>query len=199
MPGVMTDLLRRIQGLEEELEAELARRAGELPRDLRHKGVRFGQDVLAAQRRLRTGLVRFLGRTSITTYLTAPVIYALIVPLGLLDLAISVYQWICFPAYGMPRVRRGEYVALDRHGLAYLNLIEKLNCVYCSYGNGVLAYAREVASRTEQYWCPIKHARRISGAHGRYGGFLEYGDAEGYRARLEELRDEVRRLESPKA
>ena len=45
MPGVMTDLLRRIQGLEEELEAELARRAGELPRDLRHKGVRFGQDA----------------------------------------------------------------------------------------------------------------------------------------------------------
>jgi hypothetical protein len=195
MPGVMTDLLQRIRGLEDELEAELARRAGELPRDLRRRGVRFEQDLLEAHRRLRMGLYRFLRTTPITTYLTAPVIYALIFPLGLLDLAMSVYQWICFPAYGIPRVRRGAFVALDRRELGYLNLIEKVNCVYCGYGNGVLAYAREVASRTEQYWCPIKHARSIAGAHRRYGGFLEYGDGEGYRTRLEELRTEVRKLE----
>jgi hypothetical protein len=30
---------------------------------------------------------------------------------------------------------------------------------------------REVASRTEIYWCPIKHARRVLGPHPHYQGF----------------------------
>lgn len=29
------------------------------------------------------------------------------------------------------------YVVFDRRHLAYLNAIEKLNCAYCEYGNGV--------------------------------------------------------------
>jgi hypothetical protein len=40
----------------------------------------------------------------------------------------------------------------DRTHLAYLNLVEKINCAYCSYGNGLAAYLREIAARTEQYW-----------------------------------------------
>lgn len=190
MNPVMANLLERIHALEKDLETELNRRRGEIHLDLR-------QGLLDAQRKLRHGLYRFLRDASIRTYLTAPVIYALIVPLGLLDLGITAYQWICFPVYGIPRVRRRPHVALDRR-LAYLNVIEKMNCVYCGYANGVLAYAREIASRTEQYWCPIKHARGIAGAHRRYFGFLENGDAEGYRTRLEELRDVVRNLEQGK-
>ena len=46
---------------------------------------------------------------------------------------------------------RGQYIVIDRHRLKYLNAIEKLNCVYCGYGNGVIAYARDIAGRTEQY------------------------------------------------
>jgi len=33
---------------------------------------------------------------------------------------------------------------MDRHHLAYLNVIEKLNCEYCGYANGVFAYVREI-------------------------------------------------------
>jgi N-glycosylase/DNA lyase len=73
-----------------------------------------------------------------------------------------------------------------------LNAIEKLNCVYCGYANGVLAYAREIAGRTEQYWCPLRHALRVRGPHAQYRDFVEYGDAAGYRARLEELRARLR-------
>ena len=62
---------------------------------------------------------------------------------------------------------------------------------YCSYGNGLAAYFREIAARTEQYWCPIKHARRIKAAHGRYPLFFEYGDAESYIKGLERLRAEL--------
>lgn len=42
--------------------------------------------------------------------------------------------------------------------------------------------------RTEQYFCPIKHARKILGTHGRYNRFLAYGDAQDYAKRLEEFR-----------
>jgi len=40
------------------------------------------------------------------------------------------------------------------------------------YENGLAGYFREIAARTEQYWCPIKHARRIKAAHGRYPRFF---------------------------
>ncbi|MDP2828248.1 MAG: hypothetical protein Q8O37_06540 [Sulfuricellaceae bacterium] len=76
----------------------------------------------------------------------------------------------------------------DREQLAYLNLIEKINCAYCAYTNGFIAYAQEIVARTEQYWCPIKHARRILGSHVRYANFIDFGDAEAYRRELGELR-----------
>lgn len=92
------------------------------------------------------------------------------------------------PVYRSPKVRRADYLVFDREDLPYLNAIEKFNCFYCSYGNGVAAYTREVAARTEQYWCPIKHARRIRDAHGRYPQFFDHGDAEAFRQGLARLR-----------
>jgi len=62
--------------------------------------------------------------------------------------------------------------------------------MYCSYANGLIAYVREVASRTEQCWCPIKHARRVIAAHDHYAAFLDYGDAEAYRRKLQALRED---------
>ena len=73
----------------------------------------------------------------------------------------------------------------DRFHLRYLNLFERFPCAYCEYANGLLAYAVEVAARTEQYFCPIKHARKLLGSHARAQRFLEYGDATAYHARLE--------------
>ena len=94
--------------------------------------------------------------------------------------------------YGIALVRRSSYVIIDRQHLAYLNAIEKLNCLYCGYANGVFAYVREVAGRTEQYWCPIRHARRVRAPHEHYRHFVDYGDAAGYRRRLMSLRHELR-------
>ena len=113
----------------------------------------------------------------------------------MLDLFVTVYQWVCFPVYRVPHVCRGDYVVIDRQNLAYLNGIEKVNCVYCGYSNGVLAFAREVASRTEQYWCPIKHARRAKGCHSRQCLFCEYGDADGFQKEFDDLRKNFADLE----
>lgn len=98
----------------------------------------------------------------VLSVLTAPIIYSMIVPVVLLDLWVTVYQACCFRSYGVARVRRSTYIEIDRQHLAYRNWIEKLNCMYCGYVNGVFAYARDIAGRTEQYWCPIRHAKKDS-------------------------------------
>jgi hypothetical protein len=181
-----------IRATEKQLEVALAQRRLELNYTLDRGKARFEQALLERQRLVRTRLSSYLLATRPVMFLVAPVIYALIVPLVLLDLSVAVYQLVFFRACGMQRVVRGDYMAFDRSQLAYLNALEKLNCAYCSYANGLLAYVREVAARTEQYWCPIKHARRVLGAHGRYGGFTDFGDADAYRQELERLRADVR-------
>ena len=188
----VADLLARIQALEEELAKELEDGLTLRGFSLKDKVVAFEREVIERHRTLRLGLVRYLTRSSLPNYISSPVIYSLAIPVMLLDGWVSLYQTICFRAYGVPQVRRSDYVVFDRHHLAYLNRIEALNCAYCGYANGVIAYAREIASRTEQYWCPIKHALRIRDPHQRYLKFLEYGDAEGYRAHLAEYRRKIR-------
>ena len=76
----------------------------------------------------------------------------------------------------------------DHQHLAYLNIIEKFDCLYCSYAVGLLAYALEITARTEQYFCPIKHARKMLNAHARYDRFLGYGEADDFHTKLEEYR-----------
>lgn len=192
MPPRVDGLLHRIASLENEVEAELNRSRRRWRYRVDAGRVRFEQDVRDAHRRLRQGLFRFLRRSQLLNVLTAPVIYAMVVPIALLDLAITIYQTICFRAYGIAPVRRSGYIVIDRHRLAYLNAIEKLNCVYCGYANGVFAYVREITARTEQYWCPIRHARRVQTPHAHYRHFLDYGDAAGYHAQLPRLRRALR-------
>ena len=180
-----------IRALERQLEVALARRRVELNYEVHDGIVHFEQLVIAKHRLLKARLLSYILGARPAMILTAPVIYALFIPVLLLDLFVAIYQTVCFPVYGIPRVRRRDYLAFDREHLAYLNIIEKLNCAYCAYANGVFAYVREVGSRTEQFWCPIKHARRVLGTHTRYGSFVDYGDADAYRHDLERLRTEA--------
>lgn len=188
-------IVTRIRELQDELEAELERLRAEFRYRLEGKRVRFEAGVIAAHRRVKKGVIRFLRDAELTSYLTAPVIYSALVPLVIMDLWGSAYQHICFRLLGIPVVRRGDFVVIDRHQLAYLNAIEKINCVYCGYANGVIAFVREIAARTEQYWCPIKHARTVHGAHDRYLDFVEYGDANTLREGWERNRRRVQKGE----
>lgn len=183
----IAQLMDRLTLLEAELEAEFAKNRAELRFGMEKGRVLFEQEILRRHRELQTSLRTYILNARPLVVLTAPVIYAMIVPLVLLDIAVTIYQAVCFRAYGIQRVSRADYFVFDRGHLAYLNALEKLNCAYCSYANGLIAYAREIAGRTEQYWCPIKHARRTVGAHAYYREFVDYGDAEAYRQRLAEL------------
>lgn len=187
MSAKVDDLMGRIHALELELEAEFARQGAELRFGLEHGRVVFEEEVLRRHRELQTRLSRYILNAKPTVVITAPVIYAMIVPFVLLDIFVTIYQAVCFPAYGIEKVKRADYLIFDRGHLAYLNALEKLNCAYCSYANGLIAYVREIAGRTEAYWCPIKHARKTVGAHEKYINFVAFGDAEAYRTRIAEL------------
>jgi len=192
MTTQLDTLMEKLRGVEAEIEVELAKRREELRFHFEKRRIVFEQEVARLHKELKTRVSRYIIEANPMTVLTAPVIYSLIVPIALLDLSVMAYQAICFPVYRIPKVRRRDYLVFDRHHLAYLNAIEKFNCAYCSYANGAIAFVREVASRTEVYWCPIKHARRVLGPHPHYQGFADFGDAEGYRAKIRQLEEGVK-------
>jgi len=177
-------LLTRIRELQDELDEEFARRRDAFRYGFENGRVVFEAEMRRHHREMRVRLSTFLRQTRPLTVITAPVIYSLIVPFVLLDLFVTLYQAICFPAYGIDKVRRADFIRVDRHHLAYLNALQKLNCIYCGYCNGLIGYVQEVAGRTEAYWCPIKHAARVGTHHAYYAQFVDYGDAEGFEAGL---------------
>jgi hypothetical protein len=194
MANQIESLMERIKDLENELIQELQKKQEEFYYEVIRKKVRFERGVRKQHRALAQKIHKYLYQSDALTIFTAPVIWFCLVPGVFLDLAISGYQAICFPVYGIPKVRRSDYIVIDRRYLSYLNGIEKLNCVYCGYFNGMIAYVREVIARTEQYWCPIKHARKLKTVHNRYRNFLDYGDAKGYREKIETVRRDFKDL-----
>lgn len=186
-------ILEQIDALGAELDEEIAERRKAFAYELEGRRARFAAEARARHRALRVSLRAFLAQARLSHIVTAPVIYSLIVPFALLDLWVSVYQTVCFRAYGIPRMRRADHIRIDRHQLAYLNGVQKLNCVYCGYVNGLISWTREVASRTEAYWCPIKHAGPVRRPHDRYAGFVDFGDAEGFAEGLDRARERVAR------
>ena len=194
---VLADLVARIRSLEAEIDSRIAERRSQFHYAVKRNRVRFDRSVQARHRAFKLGFWRQMRQSPLRFILVSPIIYSLILPLALLDLFLGLYQAVCFPVYGLKKVPREDFIVVDRHHLAYLNPLEKLNCVYCGYGNGVISYAREIAARTEEYWCPIKHSRPIAKPHSRYVHFVDYGDAEGYRQRQEELRKHASAADEP--
>jgi hypothetical protein len=192
MNSKITELTNRIASLEQQLLDELEKNQQKFSYTLEGTRVRFTEEIQQAHRKLKQAVLPWLFSSRMRSILSAPFIYSMIVPIAFFDLTITLYQHICFRLYHIRLVKRSDYIVLDRHQLGYLNAIEKLNCIYCGYGNGVVAYTREVIARTEQYWCPIKHARKAVGRHARYRAFSEYGDGEHYKEQLLKLRDELK-------
>ena len=83
------------------------------------------KELRARQRQFRKSVPRYLRDARLRNVLTAPILYSLALPFVLLDVWVTAYQWSCFPLYGIPRVRRRDYVIIDRQRLGYLNAIEK--------------------------------------------------------------------------
>ena len=184
----ISQILAQMASLENDLRSAVHDQESRIFFQIKGKRVEFESSVKATHRKLKTNFFRWLVTNRPQNLITGPIIYAMIVPLMLLDLCVSFYQWTCFPIYGMTKVKRSDYLVFDRHHLGYLNFIEKFHCTYCEYGNGLMSYMAEILARTEEYFCPIKHAHKVLGTHARYNRFLDYGDAADYEARLEAYR-----------
>lgn len=181
-------LVVQIEALEHELLTALHEQESKVFFQVKGKRVEFEQSAKAAHRILKNNFFRWLVTNRPQNLITGPIIYGMVAPLIMLDLCVSFYQWACFPIYGIKKANRNDYIVFDRHNLEYLNFIEKFHCTYCEYGSGLIAYLGEIVARTEEYFCPIKHARKVLGLHRRYERFLSYGDADNYEGKLEAYR-----------
>ncbi|MBY4678586.1 hypothetical protein [Marinobacterium arenosum] len=191
-------LANQIDSLKQELQEALQEQEQQIRYRVKGTRVEFEEKLRLAHRQLKIGILPWLKSSQRRNVLSAPIIYSMIVPALLLDLALTFYQHSCFRLYRIPRVKRADYLVIDRYQLGYLNLIQKINCCYCAYVNGLIHYAREIAARTEQYWCPIKHARKPATTHARYLYFAPYGDAEAFgRDKQEAYRQAMRKGDIP--
>jgi hypothetical protein len=188
-------LLDKIKVLETELIEELQKQEEEFSYEIRKRRVFFEENVIIRHKEYAKRLFNYISDAPLKHILSAPFVWICIIPTLLMDVTFSLYQAVCFPIYGIPKVNRQDYIVFDRQYLQYLNLIEKINCAYCSYVNGLISYLQEIAARTEQFWCPIKHAKRIKTLHSRYQRFVSYGDAQTYRSQVNIIRHNFNDLE----
>jgi len=184
----ITQILARMAALEDELRTAVHEQESRMFFQIKGKRIEFESSVKAAHRKLKRNFFKWLVTNRPQNLITGPIIYSMIFPLMLLDLCVSFYQWSCFPIYGIAKVRRSDYIVFDRRHLGYLNFIEAFHCTYCEYGNGLMGFMAEILARTEEYFCPIKHAHKVLGTHAHYNRFLDYGDAADYEKKLEEFR-----------
>jgi hypothetical protein len=189
------NLLNQMAALEDELHTAIAEQQTSMFFQIKGKRIEFERSIKQAHKRLKTGFFRWLVTNRPQNLITGPIIYGMSIPLVILDLFVSFYQAACFPIYKIAKVRRADYIVLDRQHLEYLNFIEKFHCTYCAYGTGLIAYMCEIVARTEQYFCPIKHARKMLGTHARYASFLDYGEATNYEAKLEKFRTALSKMD----
>lgn len=162
-----------------------------LKKEIEEEEKKLSADLLSTQRKFKEGLLPYFARTPILHVLTAPIIYAGIVPALVLECFLFLYQTVNFKVYKIAPVVREDYFVFDRANLDFLNIIEKINCFYCSYFNGLIAYSTEIIGRTEQFWCPIRHARKLRSHHAHYTKFTPYGDGKRYREELQKLREDL--------
>ena len=99
----------------------------------------------------------------ITAIFAFLVIASCIVPIIIIHCWIWVYEKVYFSAFGIPHVYFRDYLIIDRGRLSKLNLIQKIACVYCGYGNAVAAWLKTVANHTELYSCAIQHNKKKLG------------------------------------
>ncbi|MDG6772783.1 hypothetical protein QCB45_00390 [Thiomicrorhabdus sp. ZW0627] len=190
------DLIAEIKRLEAELLQEIQKQEEKFLYKTENHKVIFDKSTLKKHKAQATNLFAYLMDVPILNLLTFPIIWFGIFPAMFMDLVVSIYQSICFRVYGIPKVKRSDYIVIDRHSLRYLNLIERMNCMYCGYFNGLMAYVQEVSARTEQYWCPIKHATKLKSMHNHYHKFVEFGDYEDYQNKLLEIRKDYEELKA---
>jgi hypothetical protein len=189
MNDKIREILEEIEEMKLKLAEEIDKQESHISYEIKNGYVTFEKEVLAKQRENMQNLLGWFSEVPFLHLLSSLLIYAMIIPAVLFDIILFVYQQVIFRIYKFKTIKRSDYMHFDHKYLGYLNPIEKLNCLYCSYFNGLMMYASAIAGRTELYFCPIKHAEKVIAQHKYYDIFLSYGDEEDYQKKLKELRE----------
>jgi hypothetical protein len=189
------EIAAQIKTLQDELMDELRKKQDEFFYTIEDKKAKFEEQVVREGRAKVISSIKYLSSFPVLAIFTIPFIWSMMIPALLVDIFVTIYQSVCFPIYKIPKVKRSEYVVIDRYNLFYLDRVEKINCWYCEYFNGVIGYTREIAARTEQFWCPIKHSKPQMDMHSRYDKFFDFGDYIAYRRDLEKRRNDFTDIE----
>jgi hypothetical protein len=188
MRDTIRDILAKIESLNSELRDEYDRLSKKYGFYIEKKRVIFLEQFKKRNKSMKFPSWKYVipKWKYLLHLLSMPFIYGIIIPAIFLDMCLTVYQHIVFRLYGIPRVSRKDYFVYERRFLDYLNIVQKLNCLYCSYVNGLFAYAVEIGARTERYWCPLKAAHKPRFSHGWYKDFADYGNPEDWNKKFSE-------------
>lgn len=176
MDSKIKKILEKIEALNVALKKEHARLAKKYGFYIEQKKIVFLKKIKVKNKRFRVPVWKYVIPKNVRHALSLPFIYMMIIPAVILDICLTVYHAVAFPLYKIPKVKRSDYIIYDRKFLDYLNVVQKVHCLYCSYVNGLFAYAVEIAARTERYWCPIKAASKSNVPHSWYKDFADYGN-----------------------
>lgn len=77
--------------------------------------------------------------------------------------AVRVAQIVVYPvlniAWGLPRLRTRDYIALSRHKTQGLVGADYIFCLYCEWMTGVWSLGTEMLRHLESMWCPLRFGR----------------------------------------
>ena len=189
MRNKIEKLLQEIREKREELWAEYEKLKEKYGYVIEKWKIRFSEEMKKRNKFYKKSVWDSIFSARVREVLSMPFIYMMIVPAIILDIFLFVYQNTALRLYKVPLVKRSEYIIFERRHLDYLNWIQKINCLYCSYVNGLFSYAVEVAGRTEKYWCPIKYASRKKWWHDWEEYFADYGDPEKFKEVFTSLKE----------
>ena len=189
MNDKITEMIEEIEAMKVKLAEEIAQHEENISYEIENGYIRFEKEIFAKQKENMKNIFAWFGEIPFLHLLTSPLVYGMIIPAIVLDMMLFIYQLVVSRVFKIKFDKRSNYIVFDRQYLGYLNLIEKFNCLYCSYFNGLMQYASSIAGRTELFFCPIKHAKKIAYKHEYYDAYLIYGDGDEYQKKLKKLRE----------
>lgn len=184
MNQTIKEIVKKISDLNKQLSEKYSELSEKYGFSFSGKKIVFLQEFRKKNISFKIPAWKYAVPQNIRHLLSMPFIYMMIVPVLILDVFITLYQTTAFQLYHIPKTKRRDFIIYDRQFLDYLNWIQKLNCRYCTYANGLFAYAVEIAGRTERYWCPIKAAHKPKFHHGWYSDFADYGNPEEWKTKF---------------
>ena len=100
------NIIEEIKKLENDLLEEMQRKEGDFFYKVKGKKIFFEEEAKKYQETFIIKAGEYISKASLANLLTVPFIWSCIIPALLLDLSVSLYQFICFKIYNIPKVKR---------------------------------------------------------------------------------------------